>query len=95
MFVLTNEANGSVAKGEGLQGARVGGQGFDPCLLHDIFMNICLQIQWFHHMCIQHMPPYHHHWIIHYPDPTPQACRRMVDSLGKLLTESNAGDGPT
>ena len=27
-------------------------------------------------------PPSHHHWIKLHPDPTPQACRRMVDAPG-------------
>ena len=44
--------------GKDLRHACVGGQGFDPCLLHNIFLNICFQIPITQRAYYR---PHHHH----------------------------------
>ena len=67
---------------KGLQGARVGGQGFDPCLVHNIFLNISLQIPCYHSKQAHPTLPYHHHWIIQGARSNASRMQHMVDTPG-------------
>ena len=59
----------------------MGGQGFDPCLLHIIFLNYFLQIQYVTPPGAHHMLYHHHHQINHPPDLRPRNVSPWWTSL--------------
>ena len=74
--------------------ARVGGQGFDPCLLYIIFLNIYLQIQCYHSQRSHLTPQIHHLWINQHPYITLPMKLPMMDLQAPNNLGSNAGYGP-
>ena len=64
VFMLTNRKLAQLVKQMVLRHSCVGGQGFDPCLLHFIFHNICLQILCLGLQRVYHTPSKSSQWII-------------------------------
>ena len=81
LFIYINKRpSGPVANRKGFKGVRVGGQGFDPCLIHIIFLNMYLQIQCYHAQRSHLTPQIHHHQIIPWPDLTLPMKLHIMDS---------------
>ena len=69
------------------QRACVGGQGFDPCLLHVIFLNNPLQIPSYHSKRAHCMPQDHHPWTNQRPDLMLSMKLLMVDTPGTITLD--------
>ena len=65
----------------------VGGQRFDPCLLHIIFLAISLQIHCFLSKRAHRMPQEHRPWINQRLDLMLPMKLPMVDTLGMITLD--------
>ena len=79
MFYTTNVKLAQMAKGKDLRRACVGGQGFDPCLLHNIFLNICFQIPCAISQRAYYRPHHHHPQINQHQIRRSRWLETMVD----------------
>ena len=94
-FLLTKEQLVQWQAGKASRRARVGGQGFDPCLLHNIFLHIWLQI-----LCTT--PSRHPLYtlistigFIINPDPTPKHSGHTMDTRKSITWNLTQGLGWT